>query len=81
MMIVSHKVVTIMNMSSNGVWLIGRVIRYKITLVYSFRVKIAVIARRFLPKQSLGFQKIASLRSVRNDSYKITLNEYKSAAP
>jgi hypothetical protein len=29
--------------------------------LYSFRVKIAVIARRFLPKQSLCFQKIASL--------------------
>jgi hypothetical protein len=29
-----------------------------------------------LPKQSLGFQRIASLRSARNDSYKLTLNEY-----
>jgi hypothetical protein len=31
------------------------------------RVKIAVIARRFLPKQSTGFKEIASLRSARND--------------
>jgi hypothetical protein len=29
--------------------------------LYSFRDKITVIARRFLPKQSLGFQRIASL--------------------
>jgi hypothetical protein len=29
--------------------------------IYSFRVKIAVIARRFLPKQSFNFQRIASL--------------------
>jgi hypothetical protein len=36
-------------------------------LLYSFRYKITVIARRFLPKQSLGFQRIASLRNARND--------------
>jgi hypothetical protein len=30
-----------------------------------------------LPKQSPGFQKIASLKNARNDNYKITLNEYK----
>jgi hypothetical protein len=44
--------------------------------IYSLRVKIAVIARRFLPKQSLGFQRIASLRNARNDTVKIILNEY-----
>jgi hypothetical protein len=31
------------------------------TLLYWFRIKIVVIARRFLPKQSLDFQRIASL--------------------
>jgi hypothetical protein len=36
-------------------------------LLYSFRDKITVIARCFLPKQSLGFQRIASLRNARND--------------
>jgi hypothetical protein len=35
--------------------------------IYLFRVKITVIARRFLPKQSLGFERIASLRNARND--------------
>jgi hypothetical protein len=35
-----------------------------------------VIARRFLPKQSADFQKIASLKSARNDGYKSTLREY-----
>jgi hypothetical protein len=35
-----------------------------------------VIARRFLPKQSAGFQEIASLKSARNDGYKLTQNEY-----
>jgi hypothetical protein len=30
-------------------------------VVYWFRIKIVVIARRFLPKQSLDFQRIASL--------------------
>jgi len=32
-----------------------------------------------LPKQSTDFKAIASLRSARNDRYKITLNEYKNA--
>ncbi|MCI0693979.1 hypothetical protein L0337_18480, partial [candidate division KSB1 bacterium] len=36
-----------------------------IEFLYSFRVKITVIARRFLPKQSLDFQRIASLRNAR----------------
>jgi hypothetical protein len=44
--------------------------------LYSFRVKIAVIARRFLPKQSPVFKGIASLRNARNDHYKSTRNEY-----
>jgi retron-type reverse transcriptase len=35
-----------------------------------------VIARRFLPKQSLDFKRIASLRNARNDGCKITLNDY-----
>ena len=36
------------------------------------KLKITVIARRFLPKQSLGFQRIASLRSTRNDIRNLT---------
>jgi hypothetical protein len=39
----------------------------RISFIYSFRVKTLVIARRFLPKQSLGFQRIASLRSALDD--------------
>jgi hypothetical protein len=39
-------------------------------LLYSVRFKTTVIARRFLPKQSLDFQQIASLRNARNDDTK-----------
>ncbi|MCI0693554.1 hypothetical protein L0337_16295 [candidate division KSB1 bacterium] len=35
--------------------------------IYSLRDKITVIARRLLPKQSLDFQRIASLKNARND--------------
>jgi hypothetical protein len=37
---------------------------------------IHIIARRFWPKQSADFQEIASLKSARNDGYKLTRNEY-----
>ncbi len=38
-----------------------------------------VIARRFLPKQSVSIQEIASLKSARNDDYYLTSNEFNSS--
>jgi len=40
-----------------------------------------VIAKRFLPKQSAGFQGIASLENARNDDFQVNQNEHNSSAP
>ncbi|MCI0699314.1 hypothetical protein L0337_45840, partial [candidate division KSB1 bacterium] len=54
-------------LSSQTLLIFGmQIIRFSSAIkLYSLRDKITVIARRFLPKQSLDFQRIASLKNAR----------------